>query len=62
RAGAGERSMVLLNAAAALYVADKVRDMHEGIEVARNTIETGKAREAMENFLRLANGEKDGRT
>jgi len=38
-----KRDIVVLNAAYALYVAEKVKDISEGIELAQETIDTGKA-------------------
>jgi anthranilate phosphoribosyltransferase len=48
-----KRDMVLLNAAASLYVMDGVKDMKEGVEVARKLIEEGKAWEKLEKLVFL---------
>ncbi|PPK61248.1 anthranilate phosphoribosyltransferase [Malaciobacter marinus] len=47
--------IVLLNSAAALIVDDKARDMKEGIEIARSTIESGKAKEKLEQLIKVSN-------
>ena len=52
--GAG-RDAVLMNAGAALYVAGAVSTMDEGIRLAAETIDTGKAREKLEQFVRESN-------
>ena len=51
------KDFVLINAGAAIYVAGKARDLQEGIEIARNTIEEGlaykKLREIVEYSKKL---------
>lgn len=47
---------VLLNAGAALYIAEKTPSMAEGIEFAKTLIETGAAMNTLENFIKLSNG------
>jgi len=47
------RDAVLLNAAAALVVADKVADLKAGVELARDSIDSGKARQAVETLARI---------
>ncbi len=44
-------AMVLFNAAAALYVDEKVDSLQEGIDMAREAIESGKAREKLEEII-----------
>ena len=44
------RNIVLLNAAAALVVADKARDLTEGLAVAANSIDSGAAMNALDQF------------
>lgn len=44
------RDIVLLNCAAALKVAGKARDLKEGIEKAKETIDSGKAKQLMERL------------
>ena len=46
---------VLLNAGAGLYVAGKVESMMEGVSLAKELIETGKAKELLERFVRYSN-------
>ncbi len=45
--------MVLLNAAAALYLAGRGKDLLEAIEVAKNAIESGAALEKLESLISL---------
>jgi len=47
------RDAVLLNAAAALVVADKVADLKAGVELARDSIDSGKARQAVDTLARI---------
>ena len=42
--------MVLLNAAAGLYVAGKVGSMADGIELSAQTIDDGKASDLLERY------------
>ena len=55
----GEKSAysdaVLLNAAAALVVADRAGDLKEGVELARESIDTGAARRALDGLVRVTN-------
>lgn len=46
--------IVLLNAAAALVVDEKARDLQEGIEIARDAIESGRAKEKLEQLVRVS--------
>ncbi len=50
RAGAF-RDIVLLNAAAALVVADRVTDLRDGISVAADSIDSGRARRSLEALI-----------
>jgi anthranilate phosphoribosyltransferase len=50
------RDIVLLNAAAALIVADKVADLREGAEVAAEIIDSGKARDTLNRLVAVSNG------
>lgn len=50
------RDTVLLNAGAALLVADKVATIEDGIALARDTIDTGKAKETLERLVAVSNG------
>ncbi len=47
------RDIVCLNAAAALVVADIADDLVDGIELAAEAIDSGQARQAMENLVRI---------
>ncbi len=47
------RDAVLLNAAAALVVADKVDDLKTGVALARESIDSGKAKHAVETLARI---------
>ncbi|MCR6672665.1 anthranilate phosphoribosyltransferase [Devosia ginsengisoli] len=50
------RDTVLLNAGAALLVADKVGTIEDGIALARATIDTGKARDTLARLVAVSNG------
>lgn len=50
-----KRNAVLMNAGAALYVAGKAESLKAGVELAANTIDSGKAYEQMERFVELTN-------
>ena len=56
---AGEKStfrdIVLLNAAAALVVAGKANDLKEGVALAAKSIESGKARAALDKMVSVTN-------
>ena len=47
------RDAVLFNAAAALVVADKAATLPEGVEIARESIDAGKAKQAVETLARI---------
>ena len=47
------RDAVLLNAAAALVVADKVDNLKDGVEMARESIDSGNAKTALETLARI---------
>ncbi len=49
------RDIVILNAAAALIVAGVARDLKEGAERAANAIDTGAARKALDDLVRITN-------
>ena len=52
----GYRDIVLLNAAAALIVADKVADLREGAEAAAAAIDSGKAKQTLARLVAISNG------
>jgi anthranilate phosphoribosyltransferase len=49
--GGAKRDIVLLNAGAALYLADEAATIREGIELAARAIDSGKAIEKLEQFV-----------
>jgi anthranilate phosphoribosyltransferase len=51
------RDAVLLNAAAALVIAEKAADLREGVERARESIDSGAARDRAERLARLTRAE-----
>ena len=46
------RDVVLLNAAAALMVAGKSRDVVTGVQLARDAIDSGRASQVLETFVK----------
>lgn len=50
-----KRNAVLLNTGAALYVAGKAKTLEEGVALAKETIDSGKANEKLEQFIRYSN-------
>jgi anthranilate phosphoribosyltransferase len=51
------RDMILMNAAAVLYVADKVKDFKDGYELAQQAIDEGKAAEKLRQLVLLSKGQ-----
>ncbi len=51
------RDIVLLNSAAALIVADKVKDLKEGAQMAAHAIDSGKAKEILARLVAVSNGQ-----
>ncbi len=49
------RDAVLLNAAAALVVADKAADLKEGVDLARKSIDSGAAKAKLETLVQVSN-------
>ena len=49
------RNAVLLNSAAGLYVAGKVESLREGVSLAEEIIDSGKALEQLEKFIECTN-------
>jgi anthranilate phosphoribosyltransferase len=47
------RDVVLLNAGAAIYVADMARTLEEGVRLAEGSVESGAATEALDDFVRV---------
>ncbi|HBG60389.1 MAG: anthranilate phosphoribosyltransferase [Omnitrophica WOR_2 bacterium GWF2_38_59] len=45
-----KRDIVLINAAYALYIADKAKSINEGLSLARESIDSGKARKKLEDL------------
>jgi len=54
------RDAVLLNAAAALIIADRAANLKEGVEIARTSIDSGAARAKIEALRRLTNSPPPG--
>jgi len=50
-----KRDAVLLNSAAALYVANTCQTIEDGIKIAGDVIDSGAAREKLEEFIRYSN-------
>ncbi len=55
--GPPKRDIVLLNSGCALYIAGKANTIAEGIELAREAIDSGKAIQQLEAFVKLSNEE-----
>lgn len=49
------RDIVLLNCAAALLVAGKAQDLKEGVKLAANAIDDGKATEKLDQWIKMSN-------
>lgn len=50
-----KKDVVLLNSAVALYVAEKAKDIYDGIMLANETIESGKAYKKLEELVKFTN-------
>ena len=50
-----KRNAVLMNAGAALYLNDKAESLAEGIKLAANLIDSGKATETLEKVIEVSN-------
>ena len=50
-----KRNATLLNAGAALYIGGKAKDMKEGIALAEELIDTGKAMATLQKFIEISN-------
>lgn len=53
-----KRNAVLMNAGAALYIGDKVESMKEGVALAGELIDSGRALETLEKFIEVSNREE----
>jgi anthranilate phosphoribosyltransferase len=51
-----KRDIVILNAAAAIYVADKANSIQEGIKLASGAVDSGKALEKLELLKEYSSG------
>ena len=52
-----KRDAVLMNAGAAIYMAGKAETIQDGIDMASNMIDSGKAAAQLEKFVKLSNQE-----
>lgn len=59
--GGGPREAVVLNAAAALYVAGAVPSIHQGLERARASIDSGRAAQVLDDMVAVTNELAGGR-
>ena len=50
-----KRDIVLLNAAAGLYVGGKAKDINEGLTMAKEAIDSGRAKEKLELLIKITN-------
>ena len=50
-----KRNAVLLNAGAALYIGGKAKDMKEGVALASELIDSGKAQETLQKLIEVSN-------
>lgn len=50
-----KRNAVLMNAGAALYIGEKVENMEEGIRLAGELIDSGRAMETLDKFIEISN-------
>lgn len=58
---AGPKSdFVTMNSAAALYVAGKARDLREGAALARDAVDSGRARQVLDRYITLSQELADG--
>lgn len=53
------RDVVLVNAGSAIFVSGKASDLKEGVEIARESIDSGKAMKKLEDFIKLHREGKD---
>ena len=50
-----KRNAVLMNAGAALYIGGKAESIKDGVSLAAELIDSGKARETLEKFIEVSN-------
>ena len=50
-----KRDAVLMNAGAALYIGDKANTLNDGIQLATDIIDSGKAMETLEKLIAISN-------
>lgn len=50
-----KREAVLMNAGAGFYVAGKVSTLEDGVKLAAELIDSGKAKERLDEFVKLSN-------
>ncbi|MCQ4022752.1 MULTISPECIES: anthranilate phosphoribosyltransferase [unclassified Ruminococcus] len=55
-----KRNIVLLNSAVVLYLAGKAQSIEDGIKLAAETIDSGKAKQQLEKFIKATNSFKIG--
>jgi len=49
-----QRDVVVMNASAVLFAANRASDLKEGAQLAEEAIDNGKSREKLENFVKLS--------
>ena len=54
-----KRDAVLLNAGTSLYIGEKADSIAQGIELAREIIDSGRAEQLLEKFIRISNSEEN---
>ncbi len=54
-----KRNAVLMNAGASLYIGGKAETLKDGIALAAEIIDSGKALETLENFIKASNSEEN---
>jgi anthranilate phosphoribosyltransferase len=50
-----KRNAIVLNSAAGLYIGGKVSNLEKGIDLSEKILDTGKAKEQLDNFIHLSN-------
>ena len=54
-----KRNAVLLNAGAALYIGGKAESLTDGVKLAAEIIDSGKAMETLQKFIEVSNSEEE---